>query len=72
MMSVVSAESSSTVHVLHANTPATTVHCVSCPSHIEPSLLSVENEHSDWQMRTLVSYGMNLVSGFTKALNDDG
>ena len=61
MMSVVYAESNSTAHVLHANTLATTVHCVSRFPKIEPSLLSVENEYSDWQMRTLLSYGTDLV-----------
>ena len=62
-MSAASAESNSTVHVPHANTPATIAHCVSWFFAIsspgsEIGVVKKEAINSDWQMRTLVSYGM--------------
>lgn len=72
MMSVGYVESSSTVHVLHANTLATTVHCVSPTSPNRARVSSgVKNRHSDWQMRTLLSHGTDLINKFPRALEDD-
>ena len=61
-MSVVYVESSLTVHVLLANILATIAPCVSCYLEFWLGLLKIKNECSGWQMRTLLSYGMNLVA----------
>lgn len=55
-------ESSSTVHVPLASILAMTAPCVSCAlKGCRVCSELIDKEGSDWQMRTLVSYGTNRV-----------